>query len=268
MKKIVFLASCLSFFVSCSSLKTKQDQSVSLKILSYNIRHGVGLDGVLDLSRSAKIVQAQAPDICGLQEIDNFCSRSGSVSQTDYLSQKTNMTGTFGKFFDYQGGQYGMATLSAKPLISTRVLSLPSGNEEARSSIVQEVEIAKGCTIVFANVHFDYLPEVNGVSIRLGQAKALVKYLNSLNKPIIISGDFNCTPESATMQYFAEQGFVFIEKGNDNLSFQDEEKAEIDHLIYRNTKNVKFKKKSIQLLKEPVASDHRPLVIDLDVIYN
>ncbi|MET0946250.1 MAG: endonuclease/exonuclease/phosphatase family protein, partial [Flavobacterium sp.] len=139
---------------------------------------------------------------------------------------------------------------------------------EARSSIIQEIEIAKGCNIVFANVHFDYLPEVNGISIRLGQAKALVEYLNSLNKPIIITGDFNCTPESATMQYFAEQGFVFVQKGKDNLSFQDEKKEEIDHLIYREANNVKFRKKSIHLLEEPIVSDHRPLVIELEVIYN
>jgi endonuclease/exonuclease/phosphatase family metal-dependent hydrolase len=236
--------------------------------MSYNIRHGVGLDNVLDLSRSTKIIQSQAPDLCGLQEIDNFCSRSGSISQTDYISQKTNMKGTFGKFIDYQGGQYGMATLSVKPLKSTKVLPLPSGKEEARSSIIHEVEIAKGCNIVFANVHFDYLPEVNGISIRLSQAKALVEYLNSLNKAIVITGDFNCSPESATMKYFAEQGFVFVQKGKDNLSFQDEGKAEIDHLVYRNTSNVKFKKKSIRLLKEPIVSDHRPLVIELEVIYN
>ena len=44
--------------------------------------------------------------------------------QTEYLAQQTNMVGTFGKFIEYQGGAYGMATLSAKPLISTKVIRL------------------------------------------------------------------------------------------------------------------------------------------------
>ena len=41
--------------------------------MSYNIRHGNGLDNIQDLSRSAKIIESEAPDLCGLQEIDNYC---------------------------------------------------------------------------------------------------------------------------------------------------------------------------------------------------
>lgn len=264
MKKIVYILICLIFFSSC---KIKQEQSIDLKIMSYNIRHGVGLDMILDLSRSAKIIKSQAPDLCGLQEVDNFCMRSDSISQTDYLSQKTIMNGTFGKFMNFQGGEYGMATLSTKPLISTKVLLLPNAKYEPRSSIVHEVQIAKDCNIVFANVHFDWINEKEGSSIRLSQAKALMSYIDTLNKATIITGDFNCTPESPTMQYFAEKGFVFIQKGEDNLSFQGENKAEIDHVIYRNAYNVKFKKKSVQLIKEPVVSDHRPLTVELEVIF-
>ena len=235
--------------------------------MSYNIRHGVGLDTILDLSRSAKIIKSQAPDLCGLQEVDNFCLRSDSIGQTDYLAQKTTMKGTFGKFMHFQGGEYGMATLSVKPLISTKVLQLPNGKYEPRTSIVHEVQIAKGCNIVFANVHFEWISGKEGSSIRLSQAKAMMKYIDTLNKPTIITGDFNCTPDSPTMQYFAEQGFMFVQKGEDNLSFQGQNKAEIDHLIYRNAGNVEIKKKSVQLIKEPIVSDHRPLLVELEVIY-
>ena len=236
--------------------------------MSYNIRHGVGLDTVLDISRSARIIKSLAPDLCGLQEIDNFCLRSDSTNQTHYLSQKTNMEGTFGKFMNYQGGEYGMATLSSKPLISTKILQLPDAKYEPRCSIVHEVELSKGCNIVFANVHFDWIDEEEGSLIRLSQAKVLTNYIDSLNIAAIITGDFNCTPESPAMKYFAEQGFVFVNKGEDSLSFQGENKVEIDHLIYRNSDNVKFNKKSIQLLNEPIVSDHRPLIVELEVVFN
>ena len=235
--------------------------------MSYNIRHGVGLDTILDLSRSAKIIKSQAPDLCGLQEVDNFCLRSDSIGQTDYLAQKTIMKGTFGKFMNFQGGEYGMATLTVKPLNSTKVLQLPIGKYEPRTSIVHEVQIAKGCNIVFANVHFEWISGKEGSSIRLSQAKTMMKYIDTLNKATIITGDFNCTPDSPTMQYFAEQGFMFVQKGEDNLSFQGQNKAEIDHVIYRNAGNVEFKKKSVQLIKEPIVSDHRPLIVELEVIY-
>lgn len=235
--------------------------------MSYNIRHGVGLDTILDLSRSAKIIKSQAPDLCGLQEVDNFCLRSDSIGQTDYLAQKTKMKGTFGKFMNFQGGEYGMATLSVKPLISTKVLQLPIGKYEPRTSIVHEVQIAKACNILFANVHFEWISGKEGSSIRLSQAKAMMKYIDTLNQATIIIGDFNCTPNSPTMQYFVEQGFMLVQKEEDNLSFQGQKKAEIDHVIYRNVGNVKIKKRSVQLIKEPIASDHRPLLVELEVIF-
>ena len=264
MKRIILILTCISLFSSCA---IKQEQSVSLKIMSYNIRHGDGMDTILDLSRSAKIIKSQAPDLCGLQEVDNFCLRSSSIGQTDYLAQETILEGTFGKFMNFQGGEYGMATLSKKPIISTKVLQLPSGKVEPRSSIVHEVQVAKDCNIVFANVHFDWITDKDGGSIRLSQAKALIKFIDTLNKATIITGDFNCTPDSPTMQYFTEQGFVFVQKGEDNLSFQGRNKAEIDHLIYRNSGSVKFKEKSVQLIKEPIVSDHRPLVVELELFF-
>lgn len=262
MKKLLII-SCVIVLVSCS---IKPEQSTNLKIMSYNIRHGEGLDTILDVSRSLSIIDLYKPDLCGLQEVDNFCLRSDSIGQTAYFAEKTLMTGTFGKFMNFEGGEYGMATLSAKPIISTKVLQLPMGKFEPRSSIVHEVQIIEGYNIIFANVHFDWISEKEGSANRLNQAKVLINYINKLNKAAIITGDFNCTPNSPTMQYFTKQGFVFVEKGQDNLSFQGANKSEIDHLIYRDLGNIKFEKKSVLLLKEPIVSDHRPLVVELKVI--
>jgi endonuclease/exonuclease/phosphatase family metal-dependent hydrolase len=245
----------------------KKEKVVSLKVMSYNIRHGEGLDTILDLSRQANIIKSIAPDICGIQEVDDFCLRSGNVRQTEYLAQNTNMLGTFGKFMDLQQGEYGMATLTTKPIISTKILKLPDGKFEPRTAIVHKIKMADGCIITFANVHFDWITEKEGSINRLKQSKALVKYLDSLNRPTVITGDFNCTPNSPTMTYFASQGFEFVTKGIDNLSFQGKEKAEIDHLIYKNFDDITFTKKNAYLLKEPIASDHRPFIIELEVTY-
>ncbi|MCU4157051.1 endonuclease/exonuclease/phosphatase family protein [Carboxylicivirga sp. A043] len=262
MKTVIVTLSvlCLISLVGCQ-------QSIGLKIMSYNIRHGEGLDNELDLSRSGQVIKSEAPHLCALQEVDSYCRRSDSVNQTNYLAQYTSMTGTFGKFMDFDGGEYGMATLSSKPLLSTKVLQLPNGLHEPRSAIVHEVEIAKACTIVFVNVHFDWLESEEGVKSRLSQARALMRYINTTDKAVVIAGDFNCTSQSPTMQYFAEQGFVLVDKGEDNLSFQGEGKAEIDHVIYRNAANLQVKVKECYLLNEPIVSDHRPLVAALEIIY-
>lgn len=253
-------------FVSFNSCKKKE--TINLKIMSYNIRHGERLDSALDLSSSARIITSQAPDLCALQEVDNQCSRSNNVEQIKYLANETNMKGTFGKFMDFDKGQYGMATLAAKPILSTEIIKLPDGKYEPRTSIIHKVQLSENITILFANVHFDWIEGEEGTYNRLKQAKALTEYIDSFNLPCVIAGDFNCTPDSPTMQYFKNQGFYFVSKGYDNLSFQGTNKAEIDHVVYKNTSSVTFNSKAALLLKEPLVSDHRPLIVELEVTLN
>ncbi|WP_297693259.1 endonuclease/exonuclease/phosphatase family protein [uncultured Eudoraea sp.] len=251
-----------------SLLACSQKETVTFKIMSYNIRHGVGLDTILDLSRPAGIIRSQSPDLCGLQEVDKYCRRSDSTDQTVYLAEQTGLTGTFGKFMNYQEGEYGMATLSDLPLVSSKVVPLPDGKYEPRSSLVHEVEVSQGHSLVFANVHFDWIAGEEGMVSRLKQAKALANYIDALGKASIIVGDFNCTPDSPTMQYFAEQGYTFAHKGADSLSFQGAHKAELDHLIFRNSSQVTFKYKKVRLLEAPIESDHRPLLVEIEVTIN
>jgi endonuclease/exonuclease/phosphatase family metal-dependent hydrolase len=263
MKPTIFiLVLCICFLCGC-----QQSDVVKLKVMSYNIKHGEGMDTILDLSRSADIIKEVAPDLCALQEIDHNCLRSGQINQTDFLARRTGMKGEFGSFMDFSGGEYGMASLSAKPLIATTVLSLPDGLHEPRTVLIQEVEIAKACTIVFVNVHLDWVDSEEGVMSRLKQAQKLITVLDTIKMAVIITGDFNCTPNSPTMDLFVEKGFQFVDKGTDNLSYQGEKKEEIDHLIYRSTEKVNFNPVSVKLLEEPIASDHRPLVVELEVIF-
>ena len=59
--------------------------------MSYNIRHGEGMDTILDLSRAMQIIKSVNPDFCGLQEIDNNCTRTNNIDQTAYLAEQLNM---------------------------------------------------------------------------------------------------------------------------------------------------------------------------------
>lgn len=245
----------------------EKNRNFEFKIMSYNIKHGVGNDDTLDLSRAMDVIKEQAPDLLALQEIDHLAQRSASVDQTAFMAHALKMEGTFGKFMDFQGGAYGMASLANRPLISNEILSLPDGLYEPRASIVQELELTKNLSLLFANVHFDWISGEEGQKSRSAQASALITYLEAFDLPTVITGDFNCTPDSPTMQLFFKAGFIFINKGNDNLSFQGENKSEIDHVIYRNSTKAQFKVKSIDLLDEPLVSDHRPLVAKLEVVY-
>lgn len=66
MFKSFCLATCL-FFAGTRA----RTEPLSLKILSYNLHHGEGVDARLDLKRIAGIINSVQPDYAGLQEVDS-----------------------------------------------------------------------------------------------------------------------------------------------------------------------------------------------------
>ena len=60
-----------------------------LRLMSYNIRHGVGLDGRLDLERIAEVINREHLDIVALQEVDSVTQRTG---ERDLLSELGEFT--------------------------------------------------------------------------------------------------------------------------------------------------------------------------------
>ena len=53
----------------------------TIRVLSYNIHHGAGMDGNIDLARLATIIASIAPDIVSLQEVDCTMPRTDKVEQ-------------------------------------------------------------------------------------------------------------------------------------------------------------------------------------------
>ena len=48
----------------------------TLKIMTYNIHVGVGMDKKLDLQRIADVINQEKPDLVGLQEVDRGVKRT------------------------------------------------------------------------------------------------------------------------------------------------------------------------------------------------
>lgn len=236
---------------------------VKVKVMTYNIRHGADMNYKMNLEKQAEIIKKQSADFIGLQEVENKCTRSGNVDQIQMLGKFTNTTGTFGQFMKYQGGQYGMGSLCGLPLVEAIVLNIPPAKLEPRCAVINVAKLPNGKHITFVNIHLDWLKGQN--ENRINQAKSIVKEVDRLGFPTIIVGDFNTKPDSPTMIYFASQGFIFMDKGEDNLTFQGPgvPTVEIDHVIYRSTVETTLEGLSIDVLNEPQASDHRPVVAEI-----
>ena len=101
----------------------------TLRVMSYNIHIGVGLDKKSDLARIANVIKAADVDVVALQEVDVRTRRSGTdVDQLAELAKLTGMHGRFGKGRDFDGGEYGQAILSRQPIKEFTVHKLPGDN--------------------------------------------------------------------------------------------------------------------------------------------
>jgi len=227
--------------------------------MSYNVRHGISMDGNPSMDAQAGIINQQSPHWLGLQEIDHFCQRSGSIDQTKKYGKLTGMQGYFGKFMDFDSGEYGMAVLSNLPVEKTKILKLPAG-AEPRVAIIQTLLLPNTLKIALVNVHFDWTKP----AYRLPQAETLINYLEDLQLPTIILGDYNAKPGSPTLDFFQKSGFHPVQKSDSTLTWPaDNPRVEIDHVFIRNTPQVRITPKHIMVLDEPTASDHRPVVAQL-----
>ncbi len=108
-----------------------------MKVVSYNIQYGKGMDGRFDLVRACNRVRGA--DIICLQEVDQYWQRSGNVDQAAEISGLLpTYYYVFGSSFDVDGSasaahgavvnrrrRHGNMVLSRWPVLSSRCFNLP-----------------------------------------------------------------------------------------------------------------------------------------------
>ncbi|MCU0710637.1 MAG: endonuclease/exonuclease/phosphatase family protein [Pirellula sp.] len=250
----VFICLLLSFSIPLPQRCLAADEVWQGIVVSYNIRHGQGMDGKLDLERTANVLKELSPDFVGLQEVDKGVSRSGSVDQPEFLAKKLGMNPAFGKFMDYDGGQYGLAILSKHPILESEVIELPRGNEP-RVALAALVQIPNGEKITVVNLHFDW---VNDDRFRYAQASKLREHLDRLKTPYLLLGDFNDQSGSRTLDLLGRDNLEAVKPTENRFTFPAKNPdIEIDFL-FGSPKN-RWEFLETMVVPETMASDHRPI---------
>lgn len=244
--------------VACNSMSILYAQSEphTLRVVAYNIKHGRGMDGKVDLNRIAEVILKLNPDLLALQEVDKFCERSGNRDLAAELGKTLKMEHRFGKFMDFQGGEYGMAILSRFPIKETYRHSLPEG-AEPRCALEVQVEVnGMQSPISFIGIHNDWTNE----AIRVDQIDALLTAIEGRSHPVILAGDFNGEPSDDSMQTLRKAQWTILDKGNKKTFPSDDPQKEIDFIVTRG-----FSQTSVEhdVIDERVASDHRPIVASI-----
>ena len=236
-----------------------QKKAPRLRMLTYNIRHGEGLDSRIDLDRQAAVIQRARADVVGLQEVDSCARRSGYTDQAAALAERLGMFCTFSPAIPLTGGKYGVAILSREKPLSVRRLPLPG--TEKRTLLVCEFG-----SYVFATTHLDLDENMRAASLPIIREEAA-----RWEKPFFICGDWNDEPSSKLLEGMQEAGFVILgdtSQAKAHCTFPADKPAIIIDYIASYGKACRSVKHRKVLRWRPAASDHRPVLVEVGRLGN
>jgi len=241
---------------------TTTDQDVRPRCATFNIHHGAGVDGVLDLERVARVIEAQNLDVVGLQEVDRFWARSGFVDQPQWLAQRLGMYCVFGANLDLDPDgdgqprrQYGTVILSRTRILTWSNTPLPRSEGREQRGLLSALVHSGRAPFEFLNTHLDH----TGPAERLPQCEAIMDILGPRPRRTIIVGDLNCKP--GTEEYgllTSELDDAWTEAGHgDGFTYPAPiPDGRLDYVL--SSRDARPSDVEV-LYAEPMASDHLPV---------
>jgi len=249
---------------------------IRVRLVTFNTHHGVGDDERHDLPRLAKVLHSVDADVICLQEVDRYYGvRSEDVDQALLLSRALDMQLAWGPAIDEprpdrQPRQYGNALLSRLPILISDVHPLPGGGEP-RSALRTMLELDGGTLWVTAtHLTTRSMPE------RAAQVAALAALHTDRMEGGVLVGDFNTPPDAPELAVLRERftdawelapdrdgraGWRFW-RGDDGDTFPAHSpRKRIDQVWVSTGVSVT----AARVLDGEGASDHLPLVVDLEV---
>ncbi len=234
-----------------------------LTVLSFNIHHAAGEDGVVDLDRLADEIRRTHADVIGLQEVDrHYGERSGWADQPAELARRLGMHVVYGANLDLEPPapgqprrQYGTAILSRYPILDSQNVLLPKGKpaEEQRGLLTAVVNV-RGVHVRVLNTHLQH----DSAASRLLQATVVADSVTASREPVVLTGDLNAVPTAPEITTLT----AHLRDGGTDLTYPaDVPTARIDYVL---TTGLPVSSRVLPT----EASDHRPVLATLAVWRN
>ncbi len=243
---MVLAISVAIFFAACGG-PTRE-----ARLMSYNVRNCLGLDGEVSYDRVARVINDAAPDAVALQELDSMTTRYPEQDVLRNLAERTGMYPVYAASIDYRGGKYGIGMLTREKPLSFRRVALPC-RSEPRSLLIVELP-----DYYYCSTHLSLNAED-----RVSDAKIILDEFAKLDKPAFLAGDFNAEPDEEAMRALRE-GFEVFEKRGGNLTFPaNDPDIEIDYICRYKRARSAGEVVDHRVIEAVVESDHRPIVADV-----
>lgn len=232
-------------------------------VLTFNIHHAQGTDGLLDFDRVARVMRSSDADIIGVQEVDrHYSERSNWADEATELAARLHMNVAFAANIDNpppaEGKpriQYGTAILSRFPILSWSNTYLFRSPDQEQRGLLQATLDVNGVRVQAFNTHLS----ASSAGDRAIQAQQIEDIIGNTTDPTFLTGDMNATadaPEIKTLASFLTDSWTVAGVGPGNTIESGNPTKRIDY-VFTNDYVRPLVDRVVHT--DPTASDHLPV---------
>ena len=243
-----------------------------LKVLDWNIHHGVGTDGDYDINRIADWIAKTGANVVSLNEVEKYTGWGNEDQPARFaslLKSKTKKTWYY-NFAQRDGGTKGQGNL----LLTTYEIESDDDYELSYSRSVARIAIlVNGIRVNLYSTHLD----ADSSARRSTQSRELKGWADNFPEQRIVLGDFNAGSSTGeislmTASYadsWAAAQSLDLEVAYSGNTSGNTRNSRLDYVFYsKQASRLKLRRAQVFDIRDSkgvMPSDHRPLMATFDV---
>jgi endonuclease/exonuclease/phosphatase family metal-dependent hydrolase len=248
------------FGFSFALLASQPRRPVEIKVMSFNIRHGLNVSDEPNLIDILRIIKEHKPDLIALQAVDSLVDKSKVQFQLRQIAVQTGMHYLYGVADKSDNGSQGVGILSAWPFENSQTIDLPkTAGSDPKILLCGLIKPARGLTFRFCNARLEYA----SVMDRALQAAYINQMLVNSVQPVVLGMDMGARPNEQPYFSFrtkwqdAAQGSQ-MQTWNEGLPGD-----RLDYIFALLNNKVRVKNYKV-VRNYPTVSDHYPILATIE----
>lgn len=173
-----------------------------MRVLTYNIAGHRGKRNPEYLRQVADLIQQVQPDVVGLQEVIHH---NHDPNPEEVLADWTGMHAQYLPAHTFRKHTLGNAVLCREPILETISIDLPHSWPERRVLLEVQTTSRDGLPITVFCTHLVHMAGIAS-RLRLAQAMAVAKRMQTCFRPHLLMGDLNASPNAKELHPVRQLG--------------------------------------------------------------